>query len=255
MKSDETLLHLQEADTGQTVAAHSGSVYWNAYRRRWVLIAVQSFGTSLLGEVWYAEADTPLGPWVYARKVVTHDRYSFYNPKQHPFFDQQGGRIIYFEGTYTHTFSGNADATPRYDYNQILYRLDLADSRLVLPAAVYVLGEGRFGFLPDVKEKELLPAFFALDRPRKGAVPVYAVDGGLSLTAPSADSRPVFHALPADQRDPSATTTPLYEFIHKDGKRRAYAIDKDWHADGFTRAEKPLVRVWRSPMRVPLPRE
>ena len=49
--------------------AHGGSVYWNAYRNRWVMITVESFGsTSVLGEVWYAEADTPLGPWVYARR-------------------------------------------------------------------------------------------------------------------------------------------------------------------------------------------
>ncbi len=41
-----------------------------------------------------------------------------------------GGRLIYFEGTYTQTFSGNPVATPRYDYNQIMYRLDLADPRL-----------------------------------------------------------------------------------------------------------------------------
>ena len=32
----------------------------------------------------------------------------------------------------THTFSGNPDQTPRYDYNQIMYRLDLADERLTL---------------------------------------------------------------------------------------------------------------------------
>jgi hypothetical protein len=27
-------------------------------------------------------------------------------------------------------FSGNPDKTPRYDYNQVMYRLDLADPRL-----------------------------------------------------------------------------------------------------------------------------
>jgi len=48
----------------------------------------------------------------------------------HSYFDAEGGRIIYFEGTYTHTFSGNPVPTPRYDYNQIMYRLDLADERL-----------------------------------------------------------------------------------------------------------------------------
>ena len=38
--------------------------------------------------------------------------------------------MIYFEGTYTREFSGNPVATPRYDYNQLMYRLDLADPRL-----------------------------------------------------------------------------------------------------------------------------
>ena len=94
---------------------------------------MQSGGTSFLGEVWYAEANTPTGPWADAVKVVTHERYSFYNPKQHPMFDQKGGQVIYFEGTYTHTFSGNPEATPRYDYNQVMYRLDLAGPRLALP--------------------------------------------------------------------------------------------------------------------------
>ena len=94
------------------------------------MIAVQQGGTSFLGEVWYAEADTPRRAVGYAVKVATHDRYSFYNPKQDPMFDKDGGRMIFFEGTYTHTFSGNPDATPRYEYNQIMYKLDLSDPRL-----------------------------------------------------------------------------------------------------------------------------
>jgi hypothetical protein len=32
---------------------------------------------------------------------------------------------VFFEGTYTHTFSGNTAPTPRYDYNQLIYRLNL----------------------------------------------------------------------------------------------------------------------------------
>jgi hypothetical protein len=129
IQRDEARWQLQDRD-GKKVLAHSGSVYWNAYRKRWIMIAVQSAGTSFLGEVWYAEAETPVGPWRHAVKIVTHDRYSFYNPKQHPMFDKEGGRFIFFEGTYSHTFSGNNDATPRYDYNQVMYKLDLADPRL-----------------------------------------------------------------------------------------------------------------------------
>jgi hypothetical protein len=94
------------------------------------MIAVESGGTSFLGEVWYAEARELTGPWRKARKIVTHDKYSYYNPVQHDFFDQAGGRFIFFEGTYTKDFSGNPVGTPRYEYNQIMYRLDLDDPRL-----------------------------------------------------------------------------------------------------------------------------
>src|SRR5262249_24604352 len=137
LKPGEALLHLQDVETGKAVFAHGGSVYWNRFRGRWVMIAVESRGTSPLGEVWFAEADTPLGPWVYARKIVTHEKYSFYNPKQDPMFDQQDGRVIYFEGSYTHTFSGNNEQTPRYDYNQIMHKLTLTDPRLALPVELY----------------------------------------------------------------------------------------------------------------------
>lgn len=129
IRPEEGLYRLQD-ETGKPVVIHCGSVYWNEYRQRWIMIGVQSFGSSLLGEVWYAEAEQLMGPWEHGRKIVTHDRYSFYNPKQHPMFDQDGGRIIFFEGTYTSSFSGNPDHTPRYDYNQIMYQLDLSDPRL-----------------------------------------------------------------------------------------------------------------------------
>jgi hypothetical protein len=133
MKPGEMRWRLRDRDHGKTVIPHGGSVYWNDYRRRWVMVVVEGGGTSYLGEVWYAEADSPTGPWGDAVKVVTHDRYSFYNPKQHPEFAKDGGRIIYFEGTYSNSFSGNPAATPRYDYNQIMYKLDLSDPRLKLP--------------------------------------------------------------------------------------------------------------------------
>ena len=132
MTAEESPCLLRDRDTGQAIQAHSGSVAWNPYRQRWVMIVLELWGTSLLGEIWYAEAETPIGPWSDAVKILTHDNYSFYNPKQHPYFDQDGGRFIYFEGTYTHTFTNNPDQTPRYDYNQIMYRLDLADERLGL---------------------------------------------------------------------------------------------------------------------------
>jgi len=52
------------------------------------------------------------------------------HPVHHSLFDSEEGRIIYFEGTYSKMFSGSDTAIPWYDYNQIMYRLDL--SRLSL---------------------------------------------------------------------------------------------------------------------------
>lgn len=123
-------LQLVAADSGQVVTAHAGSIRWNQHRKRWVLITAQIGGTSFLGEVWYAEAQHITGPWSKAVKVVTHEKYSFYNPVQHAFFEADNGKSIYFEGTYTLTFSGNTHPTPRYEYNQVMYRLDLDDQRL-----------------------------------------------------------------------------------------------------------------------------
>lgn len=124
------------ANSKERVRLHSGTVRWNEYRKRWVLLAGQMEGkTSLLGEVWYAEATHPTGPFTSAVKVVTHDKQTFYNVCHHPFLDRDGGRVIHFEGTYTSDFSGNPDKTPRYEYNQMLYRLDL-DAAALRPAQV-----------------------------------------------------------------------------------------------------------------------
>lgn len=131
---DDAPIGLREPHSGKPLVIHRGTVNWNEHRRRWVLIGTQIRGSSMLGEVWYAEASTPQGPWKHPRKIVSHNRYSFYNPAHHAEFDRDGGRLIYFEGTYTHAFSGNDHPTPRYDYNQIMYRLDLDHPRLALPA-------------------------------------------------------------------------------------------------------------------------
>lgn len=113
------------------ITLHSGTVRWNAYRERWVLVAGQIGGEpSLLGEVWYAEADAPTGPFTKAVRVVTHEQQTFYNVCHHAFLDREDGRLIHFEGTYTNDFSGNPHKTPRYNYNQVLYRLDLARPEL-----------------------------------------------------------------------------------------------------------------------------
>jgi len=126
LKSESTRFYPMDATGDARIVLHSGSVRWNEYRKRWVLIACQIDGkSSHLGEVWYAESKHPTGPFVKAVKILTHDRQTFYNVCHHDFMDREGGRVIHFEGTYTRDFSGNPERTSRYNYNQILYRLDL----------------------------------------------------------------------------------------------------------------------------------
>lgn len=141
MRPDDGWFNLRSSATGEPVVAHSGSVCWCETRQRYVMIFVEQAtrgAPSLLGEVWYAEAERPEGPWKRATKVLTHDDYTFYNPKIHDAFGTDQGRL-YFEGTYTHTFSGNKHPTPRYEYNQVMYRLDVNDPRL--PGGGGVTGE------------------------------------------------------------------------------------------------------------------
>ena len=120
-----------DANGKDRITLHSGTVRWNEFRKKWVMVAGRIGGPdSHLGEVWYAEADRPAGPFPVAVRVARHERQTFYNVRHHEFLDRDGGRTIYFEGTYTNDFSGNPEKTPRYNYNQVLYRLDVGDAGL-----------------------------------------------------------------------------------------------------------------------------
>ena len=238
--------NLHDVQTGDPIISHSGSVFWNDFRKKWVMILQQLEGSSYLGEVWYAEGDTPTGPWVYARKIVTHDDYTFYNVGQHPLFDEQNGRLIYFEGTYTNSFSGNPEQTPRYNYNQIMYRLDLSDSLLYLPAPVYLINNGKQEYIYLQREMvdsldawsliEDIPFFaFPANRKLKGMVPVFAED-------------PLFYGLPELwEQDLSPMVVPLYEFQDENG---TYFYSVESEKEGMTRSEKPICRVWKNPSSV-----
>ena len=116
---------------GKPVVPHTGSIAFNNYRKRWVTVFMQSFGKpSVFGELWYAEANSPTGPWGPAIKILSHDNYTFYNPRLHPELTSEDSPVLLFEGTYTQQFADRPLPTPRYDYNQILYRIDLDDPAL-----------------------------------------------------------------------------------------------------------------------------
>ena len=249
MAAHEALIQLRDIETGETMQPHHGSVYYNAYRGRWVFLFSREHGqSSYLGEVGYAEADSPAGPWVYARSIITHDKYTFYNPKQHPYFDEDGGRVIYLEGTYSKTFSAAPVATPRYDYNQIMYRLDLGDERMVLPVAVYGGDDGgawttaaALDGEPDWRDI----AFYGLDRPRPDALALMRDGDGRLTTTPVADladgAEPLCYALSADSDAPATITL----WVDADASGAQVVALGDRPSDNA----RALCRVWESPFR------
>ena len=265
LKQENKDAHHYDVTSGKKVTPHGGSVYYNAYRRKWVAIFVEAGGeSSYLGEVWYAEADTPVGPWAYARRIVTHNKYTFYNPMQHPYFAQDGGRVIYFEGTYSNSFSGSEEnPTPRYDYNQVMYRLNLDDPRLVLPTPVYQTSDenGRKDYLlaDGVKTAgkwdsvESAP-FYAVEPQRASSdlVPIYVQKTGagnrLTTERPNRSADPLFCALPpGSSPKENSCVVPLYEYRYADKERYRYSTEPQLREEGWIRAESPLCRVWKSP--------
>ena len=264
LKQEKKDTNLYDIETGSKISPHNGSVYFNDYRRRWIAIFVQQFGeNSYLGDLWYAEADTPVGPWAYARKIATHKKYSFYNPKQHPFFDKEGGREIYFEGTYTFTFSGSLEnATPRYDYNQIMYRLNLDDPRLALPVAVYQVqdqqGQNDYLLRDDVEKTELWDSvesipFYAIEPERASGdlVGIYADKGrAVKLTAerPDPSAEPLFYALPSSgSESENSCIAAFYEYQNAETEQRLYSTDPARRQRGWIRTSQPLCRVFKAP--------
>ena len=62
--------------------------------------------------------------------MVTHHNYTFYNPCLHPGFADGESGILFFEATFTSEFADRPFPVTRYNYNQVLYRLDLSDVAL-----------------------------------------------------------------------------------------------------------------------------
>lgn len=130
-QSVEPVKSFKTADGSGDITPASASVAWSGYRKKWVMILQQKFGKpSVFGEVWYLEGESPEGPWGPAVKVATHENYTFYNVQIDWQLTSPDEPVLIFEGTYTTSFTDNKLKTPRYDYNQMAYRLDLDDPAL-----------------------------------------------------------------------------------------------------------------------------
>jgi hypothetical protein len=246
-----------QVSNGAANSSFASTVMWNDYRKRFGGIIEQQYGVTFLGESWYSEADTPLGPWVFARKVVTHATTgnTFYNPDIIPFLGEAGGRIVFFDATYTKTYS-KAQPTPRYDYNEMMYRLDLDDPEMALPVAVY----DRNGELTTkagirVGDLPIAPAFFAYDRPVRGAFAVAPSGPSCASTSLVLGANPPtparFYALPPDKVDggPGPSTIPLYEYTGAGGGH-TYSVQSS--LAGYQRGAA-IAQVWPTPIQVALP--
>ena len=190
--------YLQPTDliSGQPVDVKRGSISWNPFRQRWILIAGAT-------DIWYSEADTPVGPWVYVQKVVSNDQF-LYNPVHHAFLDQEDGKRVFFQGTFTKFFS-KEPPIPRYDYNQLMYGLNLSNHRLKIPVPVYALSAGEsieYGLRPQAINAsntiDHIP-FFALDQKVEDAaiIPIYQNTKGATrlVTEGMVGQSPLFHAI------------------------------------------------------------
>jgi hypothetical protein len=126
-----------DTETGLELDVAGGSVHWHEGRQRWLAVfgalAVDPSKTtsqSLLGEIWFAEAEALPGEKGFTRgnatKIATHNAsgYSCYNPTQHAMYSTHSR--IFFSCTFVNSFSGNTVKEPLYDYNNIMFGLTLS---------------------------------------------------------------------------------------------------------------------------------
>jgi hypothetical protein len=178
-------------------------------------------------------------------------------------------KFLDFEDTYTATFSGNKDPTPRYDYNQVMYQLDLSDQRLALPVPIYAVQENvssvrlvaGSSLAGDARSREI--AFFAPDRPGLAAVPIVehrdentgewlltskSTGSGAGSTVENGQS-PLLYVIPADAGKPPTGTVSLCAFRQQAGSGVYYSPIADPRA-GLQRSDRPVGLVWRNPSRL-----
>ena len=283
---------IRDVTTGKPVIIHAGCVNWNSYLKRWLLIGesvnalaarihkkmidgkpwvcttgihlqrignkgwmvVNNNGTGSLGDIYAAVGDTPLGPWVYAQRVVNFPRMSFYNPSEDWFFNQHRSRIVFFEATYCNMFSSSRTPTPRYNYNQLMYSLNLADTRLLLPVPLY--GAGPANPAVALRTANRLRharvgryiAFFALSQARPGWQAIYVASptiGGARLTrrSPGRHAQPLFYAYPINASHAPKGLVALERLVGP-GEKYLYTTNRWLKVPGYRRSGQAFCRVW-----------
>lgn len=240
--------HIVDVTTADAFAVHeNGSTDRNEHLGRWTRLVIPTWA---LGETWLAISDTPMGPWVYATRVVVHEQYSFYNPRHHRELDEDHGRRMRFDATYTNSFSGNPDRTPRYDYNQVMMAVDVDRPELRLPVPIYSSERGELGPAEVVRpgDASLVADFFAPLGPYPGTEPVWwsgpSCEPRRLVVGGEPETPPLFWALPPGA-EAHAAHVPLYAVDEGDDEP-SYTVEDPGGAE-------PIAVVWRNPVAVALP--
>lgn len=134
LTDDESIFLLHDHDSGDALRAHGGSLAWNEYRQRWVMIA-SKHGARRCSEKYGMPRPKHLSvpgrtPSRSSRTTTTVSTIPSSIPTSIKMADDSS---TLKERTPIHSPTIPTQ-TPRYDYNQIMYRLDLADERLGLDA-------------------------------------------------------------------------------------------------------------------------
>ena len=153
---------------------------------------------------------------------------------------------------------------PRYNYNQLMYSLNLASNRLCLPVPIY--GTGQANSAMTLRPVNRLHhsrlgcwiAFWALPQIRPGCRPVYvapSASAGLRLVLRT-PGRPLFYAYSIKALRAPEGLVPLEPLVNLDGKY-LYTTDGRLKIAGYHRDGKPLCLVWprESSRAVPYARE
>ena len=151
-----------------------------------------------------------------------------------------------------------------------MYQLDLSDPRLALPVAIYESPSGPAGPLAWSRRPRPADERTTAPRPRRllRARPAGDRDccRSTSNTTPrtvrsllrrladrpadgTAESRPLFFILPADVKDYTAATVPLYEYRDEGGAARSIPSMRRARTARSRSDARVLGRVWRNPAR------
>lgn len=237
---------------------------YDPYRKRYVEIITEEQNQFIARDAtWYAEGDTPMGPWVYARRITGRGSRSIYNPTILP-LQKNDGAQLFFAAVYSNSYVP-VPPLPYYNYSVVMHMLDVSDLRTALPVPVYELsGSGAASHTLGTKAAvhpgmpaELPVPFFAYDRPAAGTLPAYLVGAScrpghtLHVGAPPAFPQryePDFYVLPADTQDPPEDSVALYEYsLGFYPPYHVYAIDGAAPPGGFVKNPTPVARVLRNP--------